>query len=249
MNSIGRPAAALPGAARKAFGRKPSPFSQGASGAPRPAPPPLSPKALAFLEAERGRSGAGEALAGEGAPLEAIARSAMRRSGETFNPGGKPVFGRRIVALLIDDMLVWLAVSFLFGGSLLAAAATYAAASEGSPEQGTALTQLFIFTLTYLIVRTAYSILMESSSLQATVGKLVAGAVVVTRSQERASLGAIVLRNTAGRLVVNLIPFGIGYLMGLFSRDRICLHDLMSSTMVRARNGAGLDTAQASAFD
>ncbi|MFN7055737.1 RDD family protein [Hyphomonas sp.] len=246
---MGRPAAGLTGAPRKAFGKKPSPFAAGGFAPSKPAPQPLSPKAMAFLEADRGRSAAGAIFDREDASLETLARSAMRKSGATFNPGGKPVFGRRIIALFIDDMLVWLAVTFLFGGSLLAAAATYAASPEGSAEQATAMMQLFIFTLTYVILRTAYSILMESSSLQATVGKLLCGAVVVSRTQERASLGAIVLRNTAGRLVVNMIPFGIGYLMGLFSRERICLHDLMSSTMVRARNGAGLSTAQAGAFD
>ena len=47
------------------------------------------------------------------------------------------------------------------------------------------------------------------------------------------------MRNTLGRFVVNIIPFYIGYFIGLFKADRRCIHDMMSGTMVRQRLPGG----------
>lgn len=244
MSFSGKVAGTAPGNSRKSFGRKPGPFAAGVTGRPEAT---SSPKAGAFIKAERDRAG-GKTNARAPDFLSASAERSPPRSAASFNPGGIPVFGRRIFALLIDDILAWLLVAVVFGGGLMASVAAYAEAPPDSPAEAAAATALLLYSAIYVIVRTTYSVSMEASPLQATVGKLLVGAVVVTRQQQKASFGAILMRNTLGRFVVNLIPFGIGYLIGLFSKDRICLHDLISWTMVRSRRGDGRQSVQADVF-
>lgn len=244
MSFGGKVAGGLPGNSRKSFGRKPSPFASGAAGRSALSP---SPKADAFMRAERDRAGVNTSARASDF-LSASAKNAPQQTAATFNPGGKPVFGRRIVALFIDDILVWIVAAIMFGGGLMTSVAAYAEATPGTPEEAAAATTLLLYSAIYVIIRMIYGVSMEASPLQATVGKLIVGAVVVTRQQQKASFGAILMRNTLGRFVVNLVPFGIGYLIGLFSKDRICLHDLISSTMVRSRHGDGRQSVQAETF-
>jgi uncharacterized RDD family membrane protein YckC len=89
---------------------------------------------------------------------------------------------------------------------------------------------------------------MEASRLQATLGKLMVGAVVTDRDGNKPGLGGIIMRNTLGRFVVNMVPFYAGYVMGLFRKDRRGLHDLMSGTMVRKREPAGASAGYSEVF-
>ena len=61
-------------------------------------------------------------------------------------------------------------------------------------------------------------------------------------------LGGIIMRNTLGRFIVNVVPFCAGYVMGLFRKDRRCLHDIMSGTMVRKRVPAALSEGYGEVF-
>ena len=91
---------------------------------------------------------------------------------------------------------------------------------------------LFGYSILFCVLSTVYGTIMESSRLQATVGKLMIGAVLATSTGDKPKIWQALLRNSIGRLVVNLLPFYAGYVMGIFRKDRRCLHDLMSGTMV-----------------
>lgn len=215
-------------AAKPAFGRKtaPSPMGRAAPSAREQ----LSPQALAFLQSERSR--APEPASKSGAARSSTAARPAPQPGYAMPAGiqaGKPVWGRRILATLIDSAV------FLVPLILIIAAM--------GPQPGTTDAQFaagFIGVILFLgLGSLAYCIAMESSSLQATLGKMAVGAVVTDKTGGKPTLGAIIMRNTLGKLLSSLTPFYISYLMGLFRQDRRCLRDLMAGTMVRKRGADG----------
>ncbi|MFN3911531.1 RDD family protein [Hyphomonas sp.] len=215
-------------AAKPAFGKKsaPSPMGRAAPAAREQ----LSPQALAFLQSERSR--APEPAPKPGAP-RAASIPAYAASSSAVNPyAGQPVWGRRIIALLIDSLIVGLPVFFFFGLGIFGAAAA-------APTDNAAFIAVLTFSVILGVCSIIYSVSMEASKKQATWGKLAVGAIVTDTSGGKPTLGAVILRNTAGRFCSNVIPFYIGYFIGLGRADRRCIHDLIAGTMVRKRAADG----------
>jgi len=214
---------------QSSFGRK------AAAAATHRAPPPaserLSPEALTFLQSERQRAPAAPAKTAQ--PAYAAPRSDM-----DFGLG-KPVWGRRVVARLVDEFGVWLLILAVFYNDLSKALSVYIAAPQGSPAEAAASVTLFGYAVIFMIIQSAYNIIMEASGAQATLGKMLVGAQVTARDGSKPSLGKVIMRNTVGRFVVNLVPVYAGYMMGLFNKERRCLHDMMSGTVVRKRVPGG----------
>lgn len=227
-----------PAGGKPAFGKKTAPSPAGRA---LPAPKDrLSPEALAFLTAERARAPAQPAQPSYATPKAAASPSAYG--------AGKPVWGRRIVARLVDELGVWLLIYLIFRDGLSAAVSTYITAGAGTPAENAAAVSLFGYAVIFMLAQSAYNIVMEASSTQATLGKMMMGAVVTNREGGRPSLGGVILRNTAGRFVSNILPLYIGYLMGLFNRERRCIHDMMSGTVVRQRTPAGAPASYGEVF-
>ncbi len=195
---------------------------------PQKQAPELSPQALAFLEGERQTSGASQSFGRDSQKRNAAANVSDFVYAPAASDGraaGKPVWGRRIIATLIDSFITGVPVFLFFGFGIMGAAMT----------QGTAeamIGGMFILALVLAVVSAIYAISMEASSKQATWGKMAVGAIVVDKDGGKPGFGAIVLRNTLGRFGTNIIPFYIGYFMGLARQDRRCLHDLIAGTMV-----------------
>lgn len=221
---------------RPVFGKKTSAAPQRA--ARRKPPAKLSPEALAFLDGDRGnadRPYQEEAAGFGGAQASAVA-------------GGKPVWGRRVIARLFDELMIWLVIYVVFHKDLGRQVAAYINEPAGSQEEAAAAVGLFFYALVWALIECVYNIVMEASRLQATLGKLIVGAVVTDRDGNRPGLGGIIMRNTLGRFVVNMVPFYAGYVMGLFRQDRRGLHDLMSGTMVRKREPAAATAGYGEVF-
>lgn len=213
------------------FGKKVTAPMAGRSG---PAPKErLSPEALAFLNSERARAPVQSAQPSYASPKAAPVSSVYG--------AGKPVWGRRIIAILIDSFIIGVPVFFLFGFGIFGAVAA-------APSDTAALMGVLMFSLILGVASIVYSVAMEASSKQATLGKMAVGAIVTDVHGGRATLGAIILRNTVGRFCSNLIPFYIGYFLGLFREDRRCLHDLIGGTMVRRRLPAGAPSGYGEVF-
>lgn len=215
-------------AQRPTFGKKVAPSPQGRF-ARAASHADLSPAARAFLEQDvkRASQERSSALPWDGADFQVSAGA------------GKPVWGRRVVARLVDELLIWFAIYLVFNAQLGAAVSTYIVAPQGSPEESMAAVTLFGYGLLFAFIQCVYNIAMEASSLQATLGKMMVGAVVTAKDGTKPGLGGVIMRNTLGRFVVNIIPFYIGYFIGLFKPDKRCVHDMMSSTMVRKRMPGG----------
>jgi uncharacterized RDD family membrane protein YckC len=216
------------------FGKRPAATtSAGVFGSPAHPKGDLSPEARAFLEAERSMRGQAAPAAPSSIPMPSYASS---QSGDTQGkPAGKPVFGRRIIARIIDELLILIPVGIIFMPSLTSAISALASADVGSPEEARANIEFLKFGVVCFLAQALYGILLESSGMQATIGKLMLGAVVTDPNGQKPALGAVIMRNTLGRLIVNLIPLCGGYAVGLFRADRRCVHDLVGNTMVRAR--------------
>lgn len=203
----------------KAFGKKVT-APAGSRGAPGRKPPPdMSPKAMAFLEAERVRKG-------QSIPSQASVPGYVTPSfGSGGLDAGKPVWGRRVIATFIDTAVFIIPLILII------------AAMGPQPEMTEAqFTTAYFGTIAFLILASlAYAIGMEASKTQATLGKLAVGAIVTDKTGGKPTLGAIIMRNTLGKLVSGLMPFYIGHFIGLVRKDRRCLHDLMAGTMVCAK--------------
>ncbi|MBA4338815.1 MAG: hypothetical protein C0421_08225 [Hyphomonas sp.] len=225
-----------PAAAKPTFGKKTGPAPMGRA-APSAARDQLSPQALAFLQAERSR--APEAASKPGVAPRAPAYAAAASAVSPY--AGKPVWGRRIIALLIDSLIVGLPVFFLFGMGIFGAAAA-------APTDTAAFMAVMTFSIILGVCSIIYSVSMESSKKQATWGKLAVGAIVTDMNGGKPTFGAIVMRNTVGRFCSNIIPFYIGYVCGLFRADRRCVHDLIAGTMVRKRTVDGAPASYGEVF-
>lgn len=122
-------------------------------------------------------------------------------------------FWRRFVALFIDGLVLiipQLILRGIFG-------------SEDSVG----------FILSYGLFLWLYFALMESSSAQATLGKMALGIVVVGKSGNRVSFG-----RATGRWLAKSVSFLLllaGYIMAAFTEKKQALHDMMAGCLVIKR--------------
>ena len=151
-------------------------------------------------------------------------------------------FWLRFLALLIDNVvmgigfvLILVPLIFLTGlGGLL---------SQIHPDEE--LNDAGIFVLIGLIFLAAtvslvftwlYHALMESSEWQATVGKKALGLVVTDMAGQRVSFARSTGRHF-GKIITNMVPFFIGYIMAGFTEKKQTLHDMLAGCLVLRRNG------------
>lgn len=80
------------------------------------------------------------------------------------------------------------------------------------------------------ISKLVYSIIMEASVRQATFGKQWLGLQICDEQGMPPGLSKILVRNLAKLLSTAM--FGMGYLMGFFSKKQQCLHDTIAGTLV-----------------
>ncbi|MEO8432433.1 MAG: RDD family protein [Acidobacteriota bacterium] len=81
-----------------------------------------------------------------------------------------------------------------------------------------------------LIVWWLYSALLESSSSQATLGKMALGMKVTDMSGRRIDFGRATGRTFAK--ILSAIPLFVGYMMAGFTQRRQALHDMIAGTVV-----------------
>ncbi len=137
-------------------------------------------------------------------------------------------FWIRVVAAIIDSIILRIVVSplhFIFGGLGLAGMMT------GAPHVGLGILGGGVTVIAMLFGSWLYEALMESSSYQATVGKMIFGMKVTDLYGNRISFGRATGRHFAKWLSAMIL--GIGYIMVGFSERKQGLHDLLAGTLVR----------------
>jgi uncharacterized RDD family membrane protein YckC len=85
---------------------------------------------------------------------------------------------------------------------------------------------LFMFAVTWI-----YHAWMESSPYQGTLGKMALGLIVTDLNDQPVTFGRASGRFFA-RIISNLIPLGIGYIMAGFTEKKQALHDMIAGCLV-----------------
>jgi uncharacterized RDD family membrane protein YckC len=94
---------------------------------------------------------------------------------------------------------------------------------------------LFLAATVSLLWTWLYHALMESSEWQATVGKRLLGLVVTDMAGRRVSFGRATGRHFA-KIITNMVPAFIGYIMTGFTEKKQALHDMIAGCLVLRRN-------------
>ena len=149
-------------------------------------------------------------------------------------------FWLRFLAWLIDGLIlspvfllfVFLGLGMTGGLAHLMALSQRHGGGELDPAAfATFFSMFFTFLALALLVRWLYSAYLESSEKQATWGKQVLGLYVTDINGQRLSFAHASGRFFA-KLVSNLIPLELGYIMAAFTERRQALHDMIASTLV-----------------
>lgn len=129
-------------------------------------------------------------------------------------------FWRRLAAALVDGIILNISVfviSFIFG--------IIYGLSTGTAEGAEVIASILSIFIVWL-----YFAGMESSSKQATLGKMAIGIAVTDLNRERISFGRATGRYF-GKIISALI-LCIGYLMAGFTEKKQALHDMMAGCLV-----------------
>lgn len=161
------------------------------------------------------------------APLPPEARSSPLTTGPSApsEGGGDAVWGRRAVALIVDNLILFVPLVVFIG--VFTALEESATADVESVVGG-------VFFLLYLLLPFAYFTYFHGGERGQTLGKRLVGiAVRSARDQERIGYGKAFLRYLAVFMLgFFVIPLILDYLWPLFDSANQSLHDKMISTIV-----------------
>ena len=149
-------------------------------------------------------------------------------------------FWLRFLAYLIDSVVMTLGVvlvliPLIFLTGLGALLSRFHPGEELGDAGILFLIGLFLLAVTVsLAVTWLYHALMESSEWQATVGKRALGLVVTDMAGQRITFGRATGRHF-DKIITNMIPAFIGYLMAAFTEKRQALHDMLAGCLVLRR--------------
>jgi uncharacterized RDD family membrane protein YckC len=82
----------------------------------------------------------------------------------------------------------------------------------------------------FLLLYLPYTIIIESSPIRATVGKLALGLRVTRSGGEKAAASVLIVRNLAK--IISIFSFFIGFLMVGWTKQKQALHDKIAGTMI-----------------
>lgn len=174
--------------------------------------------------------------AAAGAPA-AGSPPATQPPGYAPNPLNLPVAARvryagfwvRVVAAIVDGVVVRIVVTpigLMFGGMSWLAGMGGGVPHLGMMFLGTGITLVLLVAGAWL-----YEAFLESSSYQATLGKMIFGLKVTDLQGNRISFARATGRHF-GKIVSGLI-LGIGFIMAGLTERKQALHDMLAGTLVR----------------
>ncbi len=161
-----------------------------------------------------------------GALAGAAAAPAGARPAAAVHYGG---FWIRFLAAFIDGIIieaVVIPVSFVLGAMVGAAGS----AAGGANQMAMQMTAAMLGACVGIFANVLYFTFLESSSKQATLGKMILGLKVTDHSYQRISVGRA-LGRTLSKYISALILL-IGYIMAGFTDRKQALHDMIAGTYV-----------------
>jgi uncharacterized RDD family membrane protein YckC len=138
-------------------------------------------------------------------------------------------FWIRVVAAIIDHIILRIVVAPL--GIIFGAAGFAGGMMTGLPHRGLALMGGGITFILLFFGSWLYEAFMESSSYQATLGKMIFGLKVTDLNGNRISFERATGRYFAK--ILSVMTLFIGYMMVGFTERKQGLHDLLAGTLVR----------------
>ena len=148
-------------------------------------------------------------------------------------------FGARLVAMIIDYIIIgvlqFVVIAPIMTFMGLGIASQVDNSGNLSEEQvvglvGTVIAAVSSAILITYCIAIFYFAIMESSKLQASVGKLALGIKVTDMNGDKISFGKAFLRSI-GKILSQMIMY-IGYIIAAFTDKKQALHDLIASTLV-----------------
>jgi len=137
-------------------------------------------------------------------------------------------FWLRFCAAFIDGIITTVA-SAILGGVVGVFIGIAIAGSGTSPQEMESIAEA-AGNIIGLLIGWLYSALMESSSTQATLGKMAVGIKVTNLNGERISFGRATGRHFGK--IISMIPLLFGYFMAGFTERKQALHDIIAGTLV-----------------
>ena len=148
-------------------------------------------------------------------------------------------FWLRFVAVLIDGLLIGV-VQFVAIMPLLAIFGIGVASNIENMESmdeaqavsmvGSMMAMGLAAQVVFFVIQTLYFSLMESSSKQATIGKMVLGLKVTDVNGAKLDFVKALIRNLCK--IISSFILCIGYIMAGFTEKKQALHDMIASTLV-----------------
>ncbi len=165
------------------------------------------------------------------APTAALEPQPDQSLGGFVGYGG---FWRRFVALFLDVIIMGVLGALIGGvvGAIYGAAGMGVAAEPAVPGQlpTTDFVLFGVVQVISIVINICYYAGMESSSKQATLGKMALGMKVVDLHGRRISFGRAVGRYFAK--ILSFITLYIGFIMAAFDERKRALHDRIAGTLV-----------------
>jgi uncharacterized RDD family membrane protein YckC len=146
-------------------------------------------------------------------------------------------FWLRSVALLIDNVVIGIGfvlilIPLIFLTGLRGILEAFHPNEDMNDVGVFTLVGFFFLVATVSLAFTwLYHALMESSEWQATIGKKVLGLVVTDLAGQRVSFGRATGRHF-GKIITNMVPLLIGYIMAGFTEKKQALHDMLAGCLV-----------------
>ncbi len=138
-------------------------------------------------------------------------------------------FWVRFVAAIIDGIIVQVVVMPV--ALVLGVVAGIAGATVSGTGQSLNLTSIIILAVFGGFASWIYEAAMESSSRQATLGKMIFGMKVTDLQGHRVSFARATARHFS-KIISGMILF-LGYIMAGFTAQKQALHDMIAGTVVR----------------
>jgi uncharacterized RDD family membrane protein YckC len=173
--------------------------------------------------------GAGTAASGLARPAAAGAMLVV--------PSPYAGFWLRLLAYLIDHILLGVVLGVVAMLAIAAIGISYFRSvieglREGTGEFPAELVSVILAAILVMFAASwIYHAWMESSPYQGTLGKMALGLIVTDLNDQPITFGRASGRFFA-RIISNLIPFEIGYIMAGFTEKKQALHDLIASCLV-----------------
>jgi uncharacterized RDD family membrane protein YckC len=148
-------------------------------------------------------------------------------------------FWLRLVAIIIDGIIIGVAQSFLIVPLLAAVGLGFAGGADNmdfsDPEQAAGMIAsigalIGGYWILAMCIQILYFTFMESSKYQATIGKIALGLIVTDLNGGKLDFTKAFIRNICK--IISNVTMLIGYIMAGFTEKKQALHDMIASTLV-----------------